>query len=97
VIQHSEFERLGSSQTVKVDVRIIATTNRDLEEEVRKGPFRQDLYYRLNVFPITILPLWQRKEDIPLMAQAFIRAILQEIGQANHIDPEGGDQESEDA
>ena len=57
VIQHNEFERLGSSHTVKVDVRIIATTNRDLEEEVRKGRFRQDLYYRLNVFPITVPPL----------------------------------------
>jgi len=51
VIQHNEFERLGSSHTVKVDVRIIATTNRDLEEEVRNGRFRQDLYYRLNIFP----------------------------------------------
>jgi formate hydrogenlyase transcriptional activator len=56
VIQHGEFERLGSSQTTKVDVRIVATTNRDLEEEVRKGRFRQDLYYRLNVFPITVPP-----------------------------------------
>jgi len=64
VIQHNEFERLGSSHTVKVDVRIVATTNRDLEEEVRKGRFRQDLYYRLNVFPITVPPLRQRKADI---------------------------------
>ena len=54
VIQHNEFERLGSSQTIKVDVRIVATTNRNLEEEVRQGRFRQDLYYRLNVFPITV-------------------------------------------
>lgn len=67
VIQHSEFERLGSSHTIKVDVRIVATTNRNLEEEVRKGRFRQDLYYRLNVFPITVPPLRQRKEDIPQM------------------------------
>ena len=72
VIQHKEFERLGSSHTVKVDVRIIATTNRKLEEEVRKGRFRQDLYYRLNVFPITVPPLRQRKDDIPLMVQAFV-------------------------
>ena len=56
-IQHNEFERLGSSHTIKVDVRIVATTNRNLEEEVRKGRFRQDLYYRLNVFPITVPPL----------------------------------------
>ena len=75
VIQHSEFERLGSSNTIKVDVRIIATTNRNLEEEVRKGRFRQDLYYRLNVFPITVPPLRQRKEDIPLMVQAFWNGI----------------------
>jgi formate hydrogenlyase transcriptional activator len=79
-IQHNEFERLGSSQTVKVDVRIIATTNRDLEEEVRKGRFRQDLYYRLNVFPITVPPLRQRKEDIPLMVQAFIERYSRKMG-----------------
>ena len=71
VIQDKEFERLGSSLTIKVDVRIVATTNRDLEEEVRKGRFRQDLYYRLNVFPITTPPLRQRKMDIPLMVQTF--------------------------
>jgi PAS domain S-box-containing protein len=80
VIQHNEFERLGSSQTVKVDVRIIATTNRDLEEEVRKGRFRQDLYYRLNVFPITVPPLRLRKDDIPLMAQAFIERYSRKLG-----------------
>jgi transcriptional regulator with GAF, ATPase, and Fis domain len=80
VIQHGEFERLGSSNTIKVDVRIIATTNRDLEEEVRKGRFRQDLYYRLNVFPITVPPLRQRKEDIPLMVQAFIERYCRKLG-----------------
>jgi DNA-binding NtrC family response regulator len=80
VIQHNEFERLGSSQTIKVDVRIIATTNRDLEEEVRKGRFRQDLYYRLNVFPITVPPLRQRKEDIPFMAHAFIERYARKVG-----------------
>jgi transcriptional regulator with GAF, ATPase, and Fis domain len=80
VIQHNEFERLGSSQTIKVDVRIVATTNRDLEEEVRKGRFRQDLYYRLNVFPITVPPLRQRKEDIPLMVQAFIERYSRKLG-----------------
>jgi PAS domain S-box-containing protein len=72
VIQHNEFERLGSSHTIKVDVRIVATTNRDLEDEVRKGRFRQDLYFRLNVFPITVPPLRQRKVDIPPMVQAFV-------------------------
>ena len=80
VIQNGEFERLGSSHTIKVDVRIVATTNRNLEEEVRKGRFRQDLYYRLNVFPITVPPLRQRKDDIPLMAQAFIARYSRKLG-----------------
>ena len=80
VIQHSEFERLGSSHTVKVDVRIIATTNRNLEEEVSKGRFRQDLYYRLNVFPITVPPLRLRKDDIPFMVQAFIERYSRKMG-----------------
>ena len=80
VIQNYEFERLGSSHTIKVDVRIVATTNRNLEEEVRKGRFRQDLYYRLNVFPITVPPLRQRKDDIPLMAQAFIARYSRKLG-----------------
>ena len=88
VIQHNEFERLGSSHTIKVDVRIVATTNRDLEEEVRKGRFRQDLYYRLNVFPITVPPLRQRKEDIPLLVQAFVERYRQKIGQTDHVHPE---------
>jgi transcriptional regulator with GAF, ATPase, and Fis domain len=80
VIQNNEFERLGSSQTIKVDVRIVATTNRNLEEEVRKGRFRQDLYYRLNVFPITVPPLRQRKEDIPLLVQAFTERYARKLG-----------------
>ena len=80
VIQHNAFERLGSSKTVKVDVRIVATTNRNLEEEVRKGQFRQDLYYRLNVFPITVPPLRQRKEDIPEMVQAFMERYSRKLG-----------------
>jgi formate hydrogenlyase transcriptional activator len=80
VIQHNEFERLGSSHTIKVDVRIVATTNRNLDEEVRKGRFRQDLYYRLNVFPITVPPLRQRKEDIPLLVQAFIERYSRKLG-----------------
>jgi PAS domain S-box-containing protein len=80
VIQHSEFERLGSSHTVKVDVRIVATTNRNLEEEVRQGRFRQDLYYRLNVFPITVPPLRLRKDDIPLMVQAFMERYSRKMG-----------------
>jgi transcriptional regulator with GAF, ATPase, and Fis domain len=80
VIQYNEFERLGSSQTIKVDVRIIATTNRDLAEEVRKGRFRQDLYYRLNVFPVTVPPLRQRKDDIPLLVQSFVERYSRKLG-----------------
>jgi transcriptional regulator with GAF, ATPase, and Fis domain len=80
VIQHHEFERLGSSRTLKVDVRILATTNRNLEEEVKKGRFRQDLFYRLNVFPITVPPLRQRVEDIPALAEDFISRYSRKMG-----------------
>jgi transcriptional regulator with PAS, ATPase and Fis domain len=71
VIQYKEFEPLGSTQTHRVDVRIIAATNRSLWEEVREGRFREDLFYRLNVVSITLPPLRQRPEDIPLLAQYF--------------------------
>jgi transcriptional regulator with GAF, ATPase, and Fis domain len=80
VIQHNEFERLGSSNTVKVDVRIIATTNRNLEKEVRERRFREDLYYRLNVFPITVPPLRMRKDDIPLMVKSFMERYSRKLG-----------------
>ena len=80
VIQHHEFERLGSSHTIKIDVRIVATTNRDLTEEVRQGRFRQDLFYRLNVFPITVPPLRQRKDDIPLLVGSFIERFSRKLG-----------------
>ncbi|MDW7773722.1 MAG: sigma 54-interacting transcriptional regulator [Desulfobulbaceae bacterium] len=73
VIDDGEFERLGSPHTVKVNVRIIASTNRNLEMEMRRGRFRKDLFYRLSVFPITIPPLRQRKEDIPLLVTYFTR------------------------
>lgn len=72
VIQDGEFERLGSPHTIKVNVRIIAASNRNLEDEVRAGRFRQDLFYRISVFPITIPPLRQRSNDIPLLARHFI-------------------------
>ena len=72
VLQDGEFERLGNSHTIKVDVRIIAATNRDLKEEVRMGRFRKDLWYRLNLFPITVPPLRERKEDIPLFIHWFV-------------------------
>src|SRR5215212_2468657 len=65
-LEAGEFERLGGTQTLKADVRIVAATNRDLRREVERGHFRPDLWYRLNVYPITVPPLRQRKEDIPL-------------------------------
>jgi DNA-binding NtrC family response regulator len=80
VIQDGEFERLGSPKTIKVNVRIIASTNRILEEEIRKGRFREDLFYRLNVFPITIPPLRQRKEDIPLLVDYFVAKFNKKTG-----------------
>ena len=72
VLQDGEFERLGNPNTIKVDVRVIAATNRDLTEEIKKKNFRSDLFYRLNVFPVEILPLRERKEDIPLLVNHFI-------------------------
>ena len=80
VIQDGEFERIGSSSPIQVDVRIIAATNRNLENEIRKGTFRQDLWYRLNVFPITVPPLRQRAEDIPLLVNAFVNKFSKKIG-----------------
>lgn len=80
IIQDGEFERLGNPRTIKIDVRIIAATNRDLEEEIRNGNFREDLFYRLNVFPITIPPLRQRKEDIPLLVNHFVAKFNKKIG-----------------
>jgi formate hydrogenlyase transcriptional activator len=73
VLQEREFERLGSTRTKKVDVRIVAATHRDLEEMIQEKQFRTDLYYRLNVFPISIPPLRERPEDIPLLVQHFVR------------------------
>jgi formate hydrogenlyase transcriptional activator len=73
VLDSGEFERLGSSRTIRVNVRVIAATNRALSSLVQKGTFREDLYYRLNVFPITIPPLRQRTEDIPLLVWSFVK------------------------
>ncbi|HHM23892.1 MAG TPA: sigma-54-dependent Fis family transcriptional regulator [Bacteroidetes bacterium] len=78
VLQEREFEKIGSGETVSVDVRVIATTNRDLKEMVEKGEFREDLYYRLNVVPIQLPPLKERKEDIPLLVEHFIRKYAEE-------------------
>jgi len=80
VLQEGQFERLGSTKTTQVDVRVIAATNRNLAEEVRKGNFREDLYYRLNVFQIAVPPLRERTEDIPLLVWAFINEFGEKMG-----------------
>jgi len=80
VIQEGEYERLGSSKTINVNTRIIAATNRNLKAAVEHGAFREDLWYRLNVFPITVPPLKHRKEDIPDLVQHFVRRFADKIG-----------------
>jgi formate hydrogenlyase transcriptional activator len=80
VLQEGEFERLGSSKTIHVDVRVIAATSRDLEEAVREARFREDLYYRLNVFPIRVPALRERREDIPMLAWHFLRELGSRMG-----------------
>ena len=80
VLQDGTFERLGSSQTIKVDARVIAATSRNLEEAVKQETFREDLWYRLNVFPITVPPLRDRKEDIPLLTSAFLERFVKKMG-----------------
>jgi PAS domain S-box-containing protein len=88
VLEDGEFQRLGGPRTIKVDVRVIAATNRDLEEEVRKGRFREDLFYRLNVFPITVPPLRQRTEDIALLARFFVEQVSKRLGKSIEQIPE---------
>lgn len=80
VLQEKEIERIGGASPIKVDVRVIATTNRDLEKEVAEGRFRLDLYYRLNVFPIHLPPLRERKEDIPMLVNHFIHYFSRKAG-----------------
>jgi transcriptional regulator with GAF, ATPase, and Fis domain len=80
VLQEGEFERVGGTQTIKVDVRVIAATNRLLAEEARAGRFRQDLYYRLNVFPIRLPPLRERAADVPMLVWQFVREFERDLG-----------------
>jgi len=80
VLQEREFERLGGTKTLKVDVRLVAATNRDLRAALEQGTFREDLYYRLNVVPISIAPLRERKEDIPYLVDHFIARFAREAG-----------------
>lgn len=89
VIQEQEFERIGGLKTIKVDVRLVAATNLDLFEEVKKGNFREDLYYRLNIFPILLPPLRDRREDVDLLADHFLDRFNEKLGRnIQGIDPE---------
>ncbi len=89
VLQEGQFRPVGSSQTRQVKVRLIASTNRNLAEEIKKGRFREDLYYRINVFQITPPPLRERKEDILLLANHFLSKYADRIGKpAPHLSPE---------
>jgi transcriptional regulator with GAF, ATPase, and Fis domain len=80
VLEDGEFERLGSAQSIRADVRVIAATNRDLSQDVQARRFRADLFYRLNVYPITVPPLRQRREDIPLLVEHFVRVLSKKMG-----------------
>jgi transcriptional regulator with GAF, ATPase, and Fis domain len=88
-LQEREFERVGGTETVRVDVRVVAATNRNLPQMVARRQFREDLYYRLNVFPVALPPLRERADDIPSLVQAFLRRFARQAGKRiNDISPE---------
>jgi chemotaxis protein methyltransferase CheR len=87
VVEDGEFERLGSTDTIKVDTRIVVATNRNLEEQVRKGRFREDLWYRINIFPITMPPLRDRLDDIALLVDFYVKKISKRLGKTIEIIP----------
>jgi len=92
ILQEREFERVGGNELIKVDVRVISATNKDLEEEMKKSEFREDLYYRISVFPIKLPPLRERREDIPLLAAHFLNKFNQHEGkQIEGISPDALD------
>ena len=80
VLQEHKFERVGGTETIEVDVRVIAATNKNLEKAIQAGSFREDLFYRLNVIPFHVPPLRERREDIPVLAQAFVEEFCAESG-----------------
>ncbi|MDP2104762.1 MAG: sigma 54-interacting transcriptional regulator [Desulfobulbaceae bacterium] len=83
VIQEKTFERIGANKTIQVDVRIVAATNKDLKDEVAQGTFREDLYYRLNVIHLPLPPLRERQDDIPILAEHFVRKYASQSGRPN--------------
>jgi transcriptional regulator with GAF, ATPase, and Fis domain len=88
VVEDKEFERVGGTQTIKSDVKIIAATNLEIEKAIDDGSFREDLFYRLNIIPLHLPPLRDRKDDIPLLAEHFIRKICKDLGiEPKHLEP----------
>ena len=89
MLQEQTFERLGSGRTHKVDVRLVAATNRNLEEMVARNEFRNDLYYRLNVFPVLLPALRERREDLPALVEHFVEIFSRRTGRRiHHVPPE---------